>query len=119
MPSAEHRSGRCEVITSARLADEQDANVRAVVDAASRAGRGYLAVRVGRVLLYLEDRVAVDASSDSRSYTAVILPPVTRGAGDAGAREVTPVVTPCPDRCRGQWAARVTRPGVAGPVWAR
>ena len=77
-----------------------------------------LAVRVGRVLLYLEDRVAVDASSDSRSYTAVILPPVTRGAGDAGAREVTPVVTPCPDRCRGQWAARVTRPGVAGPVWA-
>jgi hypothetical protein len=61
MPSAEHRSGRCEVITSARLADEQDANVRAVVDAASRTGRGYLAVRVGRVLLYLEDRVAVDA----------------------------------------------------------
>ena len=38
-----------------------DPNVRAVVDAASRAGRGYLAVRVGRVLLYLEDRVAVDA----------------------------------------------------------
>jgi len=41
---------------SARLADDQDANVRAVVDAASRTGRGYLAVRVGRVLLYLEDR---------------------------------------------------------------
>jgi hypothetical protein len=68
MPSAEHRSGRCEVITSARLADEQDANVRAVVDAASRTGRGYLAVRVGRVLLYLEDRVAVDA----RPVTALI-----------------------------------------------
>ena len=38
-----------------------------------------LAVRVGRVLLYLEDRVAVDASSDSRSYTAVSL-----AAGDEG-----------------------------------
>ena len=42
-------------------AADVDPNVRAVVDAASRAGRGYLAVRVGRVLLYLEDRVAVDA----------------------------------------------------------
>jgi hypothetical protein len=61
MPSAEHRPGTCEVIASTRLAGEQDPNLRAVVDAASRAGRGYLAVRVGRVLLYLEDRVAVDA----------------------------------------------------------
>ena len=61
MPSAEHRPGTCEVITSARLAGEQGPNVREVVDAASRAGRGYLAVRVGRVLLYLEDLVAVDA----------------------------------------------------------
>jgi hypothetical protein len=59
MPSAEHRPGTCEVIASVRLAG--DTNVRAVVDAASRTGRGYIAVRVGRVLLYLEDRVAFDA----------------------------------------------------------
>jgi hypothetical protein len=62
MPSAEHRSGRCEVITPPPASPtSRDPNVRAVVDAASRTGRGYLAVRVGRVLLYLEDRVAVDA----------------------------------------------------------
>jgi hypothetical protein len=44
-----------------KITPEQDTNVRAVVDAASRTGRGYLAVRVGQVLLYLEDRVAFDA----------------------------------------------------------
>src|SRR5664280_2538830 len=121
MPSAEHRSGRCEVITPPPASPTSRTPTSARSSTPPAALRSYLAVRVGRVLLYLEDRVAVDASSDSRSYTAVILPPVTRGAGDAGAREVTPVVTPCPDRCRGQWAAGVTRPGVAGPVsvWAR
>jgi hypothetical protein len=61
MPSAEHRLGSCEVIASVRLAGEQDTNVRAVVESASRTGRGYIAVRVGQVLLYLEDRVAFDA----------------------------------------------------------
>jgi hypothetical protein len=35
--------------------------VRAVVEPAGRTGRGYIAVRVGRVLLYLEDRAALDA----------------------------------------------------------
>jgi hypothetical protein len=61
MPSAEHRPGTCEVIASVCLAGAQDTNVRAVVDAASRTGRGYIAVRVGQALLYLEDRVAFDA----------------------------------------------------------
>jgi hypothetical protein len=61
MPSDKHRPGTCEVIASARLAGEQDTNVRAAIDAASRTGRGYIAVRVGQVLLYLEDRVAFDA----------------------------------------------------------
>ena len=61
MPSAEHRLGTCEVIASVRLAGDQETKVRAVVEPASRIGRGYIAVRVGQVLLYLEDRVAFDA----------------------------------------------------------
>jgi hypothetical protein len=61
MPSAEHRLGTCEVIASVRLVGNQETKARAVVEPASRTGRGYIAVRVGRVLLYLEDRVAFDA----------------------------------------------------------
>jgi hypothetical protein len=53
MPSAEHRLGTCEIIASVRLVGNQETKVRAVVEPASRTGRGYIAVRVGRVLLYL------------------------------------------------------------------
>src|SRR5664280_2429635 len=48
MPSAEHRLGTCEVIASVRLVGNQETKARAVVEPASRTGRGYIAVRVGR-----------------------------------------------------------------------
>lgn len=52
---------RTAVIASVRLAGEQETSVRAVTTPASRAGHGQIAIRLGRVLLYVEDRVALDA----------------------------------------------------------
>ena len=53
--------GSCEVIASARLRGDQEDQVRGVTAVASRSGEAHLVLRVGRVLLYLEDREALDA----------------------------------------------------------
>lgn len=61
MPAHEHRLGTCEVIASARLRGDQEDRVQGMTSVASRTGEAHIALRVGRVLLYLEDRDALDA----------------------------------------------------------
>ena len=49
----------CQVIAQARYAGEQELSVMGVAHGGSATGRPYISVRVGRVLLYLEDRAAL------------------------------------------------------------
>ncbi len=49
----------CQVVTQARYAGEQELSVMGVARGGSATGRPYISVRVGRVLLYLEDRAAL------------------------------------------------------------
>ena len=52
---------RMQVATQAIFAGPQDHRVSAMTAQASGRGYGHIAVRVGRVLLYLEDRQALEA----------------------------------------------------------
>ena len=52
---------RMQVATQAIFAGPQDQRVSAVTAEASGRGYGHIAVRVGRVLVYLEDRDALQA----------------------------------------------------------
>jgi len=52
---------RMQVATQAIFAGPQDHRVIAMTPQASGRGYGHIAVRVGRVLLYLEDRQALQA----------------------------------------------------------
>jgi len=52
---------RMQVATQAIFAGPQDHRVAAVTAEASGRGYGHIAVRVGRVLVYLEDRDALQA----------------------------------------------------------
>ncbi len=52
---------RMQVATQAVFAGPQDHRVSAVTAEASGRGYGHLAVRVGRILVYLEDRDALQA----------------------------------------------------------
>jgi hypothetical protein len=61
MPAAQHRYGDCQVAVPARLAGDQPVRVQGVTAVASRTGREHLSVTVEQVLLYLEDRAALDA----------------------------------------------------------
>jgi hypothetical protein len=61
MPAHEHRLGSCEVIASARLRGDQEDRVQGMTSVASPTGKAHIALRVGRVLLDLEDRDALDA----------------------------------------------------------
>ncbi len=53
--------GYCEVIASARLRGDQEDRVQGLTHLTSRTGEAHIALRVGQVLLYLEDRDALDA----------------------------------------------------------
>lgn len=61
MSAAQHRYGDCFVVAQARLVGDQPVHVQGVTAVASRTGREHLAVTIGRVLIYLEDRAALDA----------------------------------------------------------
>lgn len=61
MPAYQHRLGSCDVIASARLRGDQETRVQGVTSVASPTGQEHIALRVGRVLLYLEDRDALMA----------------------------------------------------------
>jgi len=63
--------------------------VHGVTTVASRTGREHLAVTVGRVLLYLEDRAALDALVDAvrRAEALAVFGPVDDGFTRAEARE--------------------------------
>lgn len=61
MPAHEHRLGTCEVIASARLRGDQESRVQGMTSVTSPTGEAHIALRVGRVLLFLEDRKALDA----------------------------------------------------------
>lgn len=49
----------CEVIASARMRGDQQERVQGMTAVASRSGEAHIALRVGQVLLYLEDREAL------------------------------------------------------------
>jgi hypothetical protein len=53
----------CRVIAQALCAGPVPTTVRAVTGQAARDGRSHIAVRFGSLLLYLEDREALDALS--------------------------------------------------------
>jgi hypothetical protein len=61
MPSSEYCFGTFDVIASARIRVEQPIRVRGLTAVASPTGGAHLAVRVGGVLVYLEDRAALEA----------------------------------------------------------
>lgn len=52
---------RCQIAAQAIMRGAQDLRVQAVTPKASPSGEGYLCLRVGRVLVYLEDRDALMA----------------------------------------------------------
>ena len=51
----------CTIAIQALCRGPLDTSVMAVTGAAARKGREHIAVRVGRVLIYLEDRAALDS----------------------------------------------------------
>jgi hypothetical protein len=55
------RLGTCQVVASARLRGDQEDQVTGVTAVASPSGGAHIAVRVGGLLLYLEDRAAFEA----------------------------------------------------------
>jgi hypothetical protein len=55
------RLGTCQVVASARLRGDQEDRVTGVTAVASPTGGAHIAVRIGGVLLYLEDRAAFEA----------------------------------------------------------
>lgn len=61
MSAAKHRYGDCCVVAQARFVGDQPVHVRGITAGASRSGSEHLAVTIGRVLIYLEDRAALDA----------------------------------------------------------
>ncbi len=61
MRAPRHTYGDCYIAVTARLVGDQPIRVQGVTSIASRTRREHLAVTVGRVLLYLEDRAALDA----------------------------------------------------------
>jgi len=61
MASAEHRYGECYLAVQVRLVGDQPVRVQAVTAVASRTGSEHVAVTVGRVLFYLQDRAALEA----------------------------------------------------------
>ena len=61
MPAIEHRYGECSVIASVRLRGDQPGYVRGVAAVADRNGREHIALRLAGVLIYLEDRAALEA----------------------------------------------------------
>jgi hypothetical protein len=86
--SAEHRYGDCQVAAQARLVGDQPVPVQGVTAVASRTGREHLAVTVGRVLLYLEDRAAlVDAVRRAQALADQVFGPAEDGFTRAEARE--------------------------------
>jgi hypothetical protein len=55
----------CTVATQALCRGELDWRVQGVTGAAARKGKAHIALRYGRVLLYLEDMAALDALVDA------------------------------------------------------
>jgi hypothetical protein len=55
----------CTVATQALCRGELDWRVQGVTGAAARKGQAHIALRYGRVLLYLEDMAALDALVDA------------------------------------------------------
>jgi hypothetical protein len=61
----QHRYGECRVAVQARMFGDQPPRVQGVTAVASRTGKEHLAITIGRVLLYVEDRVALNALVDA------------------------------------------------------
>ena len=65
MPATQPTYGDCQIAVQARLAGDQPVRVQGVTAVASRTGKEHLSILVGRLLLYLEDRAALDALTDA------------------------------------------------------
>lgn len=77
---------RCQVATQANLQGTQDTRVQAATPLAGP-GHGYITIRIGRVLIYLEDRDALDSVLDAarqaetladKAFGPVLPPPAYR-----------------------------------------
>jgi hypothetical protein len=82
---------RCDVAAQAVLVGNQDIRVTAVAACASGTGHGHIAVRVGRVLIYLHDRESLNACRDAWGRAAEVADhafgPIWRSqAAEAAAR---------------------------------
>lgn len=58
-PEPDYRGYRCQVAVQAKVQGFQELRVTAQGPQATGTGRGFISVRVGQVLLYLEDRDAM------------------------------------------------------------
>lgn len=66
MPAKEYRyDGDCRIAIQAICQGRMDAKVLAVSARASKTGQAHLCVRVGRVLVYVEDREALTSFTEA------------------------------------------------------
>jgi hypothetical protein len=91
VPAPQHTYGDCQIAVQARLAGDQPVRVQGVTAVASCTGKEHLSVMIGRVLLYLEDRAALDALTDAiqraNALAAGVFGPVDDAFTRAEARE--------------------------------
>lgn len=78
MASSEHRIGECRVAVQAIFCGDQDVFVQGVTKAVARNNREHVAVGVGRVLIYIEDRAALSAweraISEAKAVVETVFP---------------------------------------------
>lgn len=70
MSGSNGRPYRCELATQAVMAGNQDIRVLAANGRDNGLGHGHIAVRVGRLLVYVHDREALEAFTDAWAKAA-------------------------------------------------
>src|SRR4051794_38466777 len=88
-PAREALRYTCQVAAQANFAGTQDTRVQAATPLAEP-GRGYIAVRIGKMLIYVEDRDALESCVSARqeastyadqAFGPVLPPPVYQPRG--------------------------------------
>jgi len=67
---------KCSIAATVSMAGRQEVQVRGVTAMASPRGFGHVAIRVGRVLLYVEDRDALEALQEAVRRAVEVAEPV-------------------------------------------
>ncbi|MDQ6874936.1 MAG: hypothetical protein M3042_07760 [Actinomycetota bacterium] len=90
MAAIEHRYGECYIVAQVRLVGDQPVAVQGVTSMASRDKREHVVITVGRVLIYLEDRGALDALAEAvrraSEHADAVFGPLHDAFGQAEAR---------------------------------